>query len=85
MIDSDEQIASLEEQLKEAPKNFNEAEVKKLKHDLSTARRKVDKSMMAVPIDLCVQLQMLKHLLMSTMRALIVLARCSPTLLSTLP
>ena len=39
----DEQIAQLEEQLKEAPKSFNEAEVKKLKRDLSTARRKVDK------------------------------------------
>ena len=39
----DEQIALLEEQLKEAPKSFNEAEVKKLKRDLSTARRKVDK------------------------------------------
>ena len=33
----------MEEQLKDAPKSFNEAEVKKLKRDLSTARRKVDK------------------------------------------
>ena len=39
----DQQIASLEEQLKEDPKNSNEAEVKKLKRELSTAQRKVNK------------------------------------------
>ena len=39
----DQQIASLEEQLKEDPKSFNEAEVKKLKRELSTAQRKVNK------------------------------------------
>merc|ERR1711888_358747 len=39
----DQQIASLEEQLKEDPKNSNEAEVKRLILELSTAQRKVNK------------------------------------------
>ena len=39
----DQQIASLEEQLKEDPRNSNEAEVKRLKLELSTAQRKVNK------------------------------------------